>query len=139
MENPLGGGPYENSLVASVVVRLFIYTPGTYNTCGIYRYLGMSRRAAVCKVLERGGNHIHNECFGPDEFGAARAQTPPPAHVRARVPHMRGHTKCAREPSFWARLVRLSMIVRRERARGKMRRQRRRTGAVTACSAHLVA
>ena len=79
------------------------------------------------------------ECFGLEEFGSARTQTLPLARVRVRAPRTRSSAKCAREPPFRARLVRLRVIVRRERARGGTRRQRRRMDAVAASSAHLVA
>ena len=122
-----------------ITIGIYRHIPGTYHTSGIYRYWGMSRREAVSKVLEWGGNHIRNECFGPAELGSARAQIPPIAHVRARAPSTRSHAKCAREPPFRARLVRLRVIVRGERARGETHRQHRRTDAMAASSAHLVA
>ena len=46
-----------NAGYMKIIIGVYRHIPGTYHTSGIYGYLGMSRREAVCKVLERGEDH----------------------------------------------------------------------------------
>ena len=131
-----------NTEYRKIIIGICRYIPGTYHTSGIYFNTPIfGHESSRCSVqgAGKGEDHVHYLCFDHEEFGSTRAQTLPLAHVRARAPRMQSRAKCAREPPFRARLVRLRVIVRKERARGETHRQRHRTDTMTASSAHVAA